>query len=117
MVATMRTRLAVHRPDCGGQITVERFPASVTCGLWHARSMLSIMESMKFSANIPDDLLTFLDQQVSDGRYRSRSAALTEALQAWRVDTLKADYARAFADHDSNWDGVVADGLGEEPPA
>lgn len=76
--------------------------------------MLSILKSMKFSANIPEDLLQFLDRQVSAGHYRSRSAALTDALQGWRSERLRTDYAAAFADIDGSWDTTLQDGLFEQ---
>ena len=68
---------------------------------------------MKFSANIPDDLLEFLDTQVTDGHYKSRSQALTNALYSWRTERLANDYRSAFADEDASWDITVADGLHE----
>jgi Arc/MetJ-type ribon-helix-helix transcriptional regulator len=69
---------------------------------------------MKFSANIPDDLLQFLDSQVRQGHYRSRSHALTDALHSWRTQKLEADYAAAFAEADSAWDATISDGLLDE---
>jgi Arc/MetJ-type ribon-helix-helix transcriptional regulator len=66
---------------------------------------------MKFSANIPDDVIGFLDQQVEDGHYRSRSAAITEAITMWRVQRLADSYAEAFGSSDPAWDQSVADGL------
>jgi Arc/MetJ-type ribon-helix-helix transcriptional regulator len=74
----------------------------------------SILESMKFSANIPDDLLVFLDEQVTNGHYKSRSQALTEALQSWRTQKYAGDYAKAFAEYDDSWDVASADGLTED---
>jgi Arc/MetJ-type ribon-helix-helix transcriptional regulator len=70
---------------------------------------------MKFSANIPDDLLVFLDDQVSEGRYRSRSAALTEALRLWRQHTLTTAYADAFQTADTAWDVTLEDGVWQGP--
>ena len=75
--------------------------------------MAGILKSMKFSANIPDDLLEFLDTQVTDGHYKSRSQALTEALHSWRTERLANDYRSAFAEDDPSWDVAVADGLHE----
>jgi Arc/MetJ-type ribon-helix-helix transcriptional regulator len=69
---------------------------------------------MKFSANIPDDYLEFLDQQVDDGHYRSRSAALTDAIAVWRTFRLTSSYTEAFAAADPIWDLAVADGLDDE---
>jgi Arc/MetJ-type ribon-helix-helix transcriptional regulator len=69
---------------------------------------------MKFSANIPHDLLVFLDEQVMGGHYKSRSQALTEALQSWRTQKYAEDYAKAFAEYDESWDVTSADGLTEE---
>ncbi len=77
--------------------------------------MQSIIKSMKFSANIPDDLLVFLDDQVSEGRYRSRSAAVTEALRIWRQHTLTTAYADAFQSADPIWDETLEDGLAQDP--
>lgn len=76
--------------------------------------MQSILRSMKFSANIPDELLVFLDAQVKEGRYKSRSQAITEALQSWRTQKFADDYAKAFAESDDSWDDVLADGLAED---
>ena len=69
---------------------------------------------MKFSANIPDELLVFLDAQVKEGRYKSRSQALTEALQSWRTQKFADYYAKAFAEYDDSWDDALADGLTED---
>jgi Arc/MetJ-type ribon-helix-helix transcriptional regulator len=69
---------------------------------------------MKFSANIPDDLLLFLDEQVKDGNYKSRSQALTEALYSWRTQKFADDYAKAFAEYDESWDDALDDGLAED---
>lgn len=74
----------------------------------------SILQSMKFSANIPDELLVFLDAQVEEGRYKSRSQAITEALQSWRTQKFADDYAKAFAEYDESWDDAFDDGLAEE---
>jgi Arc/MetJ-type ribon-helix-helix transcriptional regulator len=77
--------------------------------------MVSIIKSMKFSANVPDDVLRFLDQQVSEGLYRSRSAALTDAIITWRSHRLADSYSAAFAetpdDVASEWDQTITDGL------
>lgn len=78
---------------------------------WQNRTMKSILESMKFSANVPEDVLAFLDQQVEQGHFASRSAALTEAITLWRVHRLAPMYAEAFSDVTSEWDATVADGL------
>jgi Arc/MetJ-type ribon-helix-helix transcriptional regulator len=73
--------------------------------------MTGILRSMKFSANIPDDLLGFLDQQVTSGAYKSRSQALTEALHGWRARRMEEDYATAFDEADDAWDSAAADGI------
>lgn len=73
--------------------------------------MQSILKSLKFRANIPEELLVFLDAQVKEGRYKSRSQALTEALQSWRTQKFAGDYAKAFAEYDDSWDDALADGL------
>lgn len=78
--------------------------------------MQSIMKGMKFSANIPDDLLVFLDDQVREGRYRSRSAAVTEALRIWRQQTLTTSYADAFQSADLAWEVTLEDGLVQDRP-
>ena len=80
----------------------------------HTGMMQSILESMKFSANIPDELLVFLDAQVKEGRYKSRSQAITEALQSWRTQKFADDYSKAFAEYDDSWDDALADGLAED---
>lgn len=72
-----------------------------------------MLKSMKFSANVPDDLLEFLDTQVTNGHYKSRSQALTEALHSWRTERLADDYRSAFVEEDLSWDVAVADGLNE----
>mgnify|MGYP002214591620 CR=1 FL=1 len=69
---------------------------------------------MTFSANIPQNLLQFLDSQVRQGHYRSRSHALIDALQSWSAQKLEADCAMAFADLDSVWDVTLHDGLSSE---
>ena len=75
--------------------------------------MKSIIESMKFSANIPEDALRFLDQQVKGGKFRSRSAALSEAVYFWRTHQLVDEYVAAFQEDSSEWDVTVGDGLDE----
>lgn len=75
--------------------------------------MVGMLKSMKFSANVPDDLLEFLDTQVTNGHYKSRSQALTEALHSWRTERLADDYRSAFVEEDLSWDVAVADGLNE----
>lgn len=64
--------------------------------------------------NIPHDLRQFLDCQVRQGHYRSRSHALTDALQSWSTQKLEAYYATTFADFDSVWDVTLRDGLSSE---
>jgi Arc/MetJ-type ribon-helix-helix transcriptional regulator len=70
---------------------------------------------MKFSANVPDDVISYMDEQVSEGHFPSRSAALTEAMTLWRLHRLHSSYTEAFSslDHadESAWDSAVADGL------
>lgn len=78
--------------------------------------MQSIMKGIKFGANIPDDLLVFLDDQVREGRYRSRSAAVTEALRIWRQQTLTTSYADAFQSADLAWEVTLKDGLVRDRP-
>ena len=72
--------------------------------------MNSILEGMKFSANVPDDVLAFLDAEVASGHYRSRSAALTAAIVHWRESRLEDAYRQAFSDVDSVWEEAIADG-------
>lgn len=69
------------------------------------------MISMKFSANVPEDVLTYLDEQVSAGFFPSRSAALTDAIRKWRDVRLEEEYAVAFTELDSLWDEALSDGL------
>ncbi len=69
---------------------------------------------MKFSANIPDEVLSFLDEQVATGRYRSRSAALTDAIVVWRESRLGEAYRLAFSEDEPVWDGALGDGWGPE---
>jgi Arc/MetJ-type ribon-helix-helix transcriptional regulator len=80
--------------------------------------MSGIIKSMKFSANVPDDVIAYMDKQVSEGHFPSRSAALTEAMTLWRLHRLHASYAEAFSDRDDDedalWDSAVADGLTPE---
>jgi len=75
---------------------------------------MSIIKSMKFSANVPDDVLGFLDAQVDEGHYASRSAALTEAIALWRTHKLGSAYAEAFQEMDTDWDVTLRDGVGLE---
>lgn len=65
---------------------------------------------MKFSANVPDDVLAFLDAEVASGHYRSRSAALTEAIVYWRESRLEDAYREAFSSVDTVWEEAIADG-------
>ena len=69
---------------------------------------------MKFSANIPQDALAFLDAQVESGKYRSRSAAITDAVYLLRDASLRQAYESAFAHSDPAWDTAVSDGLEDE---
>ena len=69
---------------------------------------------MKFSANIPNELLLFLYGLVKEGHYKSRSQALTEALHSWRNHKLEADYAKAFDEPGVEWDVTVSDGFHED---
>jgi Arc/MetJ-type ribon-helix-helix transcriptional regulator len=77
--------------------------------------MSGILKSMKFSANVPDDVIFFMDEQVREGHFPSRSAALTEAMALWRQHRLHSSYAQAFSELDevggAAWDSTVADGL------
>lgn len=75
--------------------------------------MESILKGMKFSANVPDEALKFLDQQVEEGKFRSRSAALSEAIFFWRSHQLVDEYIAAFHDDSSEWDVTLRDGLDE----
>jgi Arc/MetJ-type ribon-helix-helix transcriptional regulator len=47
---------------------------------------------VKPSANVPNDVMGFVDQQVTDGHYPFRSAAVTEAIVLWRVHRLTSSY-------------------------
>jgi Arc/MetJ-type ribon-helix-helix transcriptional regulator len=76
--------------------------------------MHSIIFGMKFSANIPEDALAFLDEQVTVGKYRSRSQAITKAVYMLRDSSLQVAYQEAFSDTDPVWDAVVADGLDDD---
>ena len=76
--------------------------------------MISILIRMKFSANIPDELLLYLDGLVKEGHYKSRSQALTEALHSWRNHKLETDYAKAFEEPGFEWDVTLTDGFHED---
>lgn len=79
--------------------------------------MASMIKSMKFSANVPDDVMAFMDEEVKQGHYPSRSAALTEAMSLWRTHKLGRSYAESFQAVDSAWDEAVADGLDVQDPS
>lgn len=95
------------------EVTSPRLPGGVTwCDISREHSrMESTMISMKFSANVPEDVLNYVDEQVSAGLFPSRSAALTDAIRTWRDVRLEDEYAVAFTERDSLWDEALSDGL------
>gem|GEM_PF-777957 len=76
--------------------------------------IMSILKSMKFSANVPDDVLAFVDGEVTAGRFPSRSAAITQALVDWRVTRMESSYAEAFSSTDDDLDVLISDGLEQD---
>lgn len=71
---------------------------------------------MKLSVSIPDDDLSFIDQYASEHGVESRSGVVHRALCLLRASELGPDYAAAWAERDetnaTEWESVVADGLG-----
>jgi Arc/MetJ-type ribon-helix-helix transcriptional regulator len=66
---------------------------------------------MMISARVTKAALSFLDEQVAQGHFVSRSAALSEALTLWRDHRLGSMYGEARSDAYTDWDVTVADGL------
>lgn len=60
------------------------------------------------------ELGEFLDNQVTEGHYASRSAAVAAALAVWRDTRLQPSYTEAFASIDPLWDLVAGDGIDDE---
>jgi Arc/MetJ-type ribon-helix-helix transcriptional regulator len=81
----------------------------------HNDSVNGILIGMKISVNIPDDVVTFVDTQVSRGDFSSRSAAFSDALRQWRASRLEDSYSEAFAEIDPIWEQAIADGIAGEP--
>jgi Arc/MetJ-type ribon-helix-helix transcriptional regulator len=105
-----------RRGEAGRGEVWEVFHRTQVCRLvtgiaWHDEVMESMLIGMKFSANIPPDALAYLDAEVEAGRFRSRSAALTEAVYVLREAGLQSAYAEAFRDSDPLWDQAASDGL------
>lgn len=76
--------------------------------------MHRIITGVRFSANVPPDALAFLDAQVEAGKYTSRSAAVAEELYLIRDAQIRVAYEEAFGTLDTQWESVVADGVGDE---
>jgi Arc/MetJ-type ribon-helix-helix transcriptional regulator len=69
---------------------------------------------MRVTMRLNRELGGFLDGQVSEGHYASRSAAVTAALAVWRESRLQPSYTEAFALIDPLWDLVAGDGIDDE---
>lgn len=66
---------------------------------------------MDITVEVSPDIAEFIDRQVEQGHYASRSAVLTAALLVWRDRLLEPAYAEAFASIDPLWDATTGDGL------
>jgi len=71
---------------------------------------------MKVSVSLSADDVQFLDEQTSRRRFPSRSAVVTSAIQAMRLNELTDSYIEAFdewaASGDAHlWDSTLADGF------
>lgn len=75
----------------------------------HAR-----VPGMRVTMRLDRELGDFLDCQVTEGHYASRSAAVTAALAMWRGTRLQPSYTQAFASIDPLWDLVAGDGIDDE---
>ena len=74
---------------------------------------------MKVSVSITDDDLGFIESQVAEGRYPTRSAAMHAAIKSLRARDLEAQYAEAAREWQASgdqaaWDVTVGDGLDDE---
>jgi Arc/MetJ-type ribon-helix-helix transcriptional regulator len=70
------------------------------------------MPAIKVSISLDDADLAYLDQQASDGRFPSRSAAVQEAIRLLRESRLADSYVEAFASWvDDDWDSLSSDGI------
>jgi len=73
---------------------------------------------MKVSLSLPADDVRFLDEQMSLGRYASRSAVAAGAIQAMRRQELADSYVAAFDEWAASgeaalWETTAADGLSD----
>lgn len=66
---------------------------------------------MNFGVEVSSDIAEFIDRQVEQGHYASRSEVLTAALLVWRDRLLEPAYTEAFASIDPLWDAATGDGL------
>jgi Arc/MetJ-type ribon-helix-helix transcriptional regulator len=74
---------------------------------------------MKVSVSLPGDDLAYLESQIANGRYATRSAAMHAAIKSLRTRDLEAQYAEAARDwaesgDQAAWGSTVADGLDDE---
>ena len=67
---------------------------------------------MVITVTLPEDLVSFVDQRVSDGTYLNRSEAISKAVRTWRTSQEELGYEKAFAELDSSWDSATGDGIG-----
>jgi len=71
---------------------------------------------MKVSVSLPNDDVSYLDAQVADGRFPSRSAAFHAAVRSLRFRDLGEQYAQAATEwresgDEAVWDATLTDGL------
>jgi metal-responsive CopG/Arc/MetJ family transcriptional regulator len=74
--------------------------------------------TMKVSANIDSDLVTFLERYQHKLGLKTRSEALEDAIRELRRSQLRLEYAAAARDGQlqadvQTWDSTVSDGLDE----
>ncbi len=72
------------------------------------------VSSMQITVRLDSELGNFLDREVTEGHYGSRSEAVIAALAMWRGTRLQPSYTQAFASIDPLWDLVAGDGIDDE---
>lgn len=70
----------------------------------------------KVSISLSDEDIAYLDGEVVEGRFASRSAAAQHAIHLLRESALADAYAEAYgawddADESSLWDAATGDGV------
>ncbi len=75
---------------------------------------------MKLSVSLPDEDVATLDEYARAKGLKSRSAALSRAVQMLRNPDLEQDYAAAWqaweaTGQEAAWEATAADGLADAP--